>query len=164
MVDFIVDVHFQRVDRELGDEGIAVKTAQHIGAFQHREFGLLDLIVFPACSRQFLLRHLKGVAEQGVILIQVVRFQIARGVMLCGVHGMIASFRSFTFPYFTQSVSYSMESAGASPLPSAVAVGCSGVAGTFSTLGSAAIYTTMTLPASTLVPASALQETTHPDA
>ena len=82
---------------------------------------------------------------------------------------MIASFRSFTFPYFTQSVSYSMESAGASPLPSAVAVlseaaGCSGVAGTFSTLGSAAIYTTMTLPASTLLPASALQETTHPDA
>ena len=169
VVDFIVDVHFQRVDRELGDEGIAVKTAQHIGAFQHREFGLLDLIVFPACRRQFLLRHLKGVAEQGVILIQVVRFQIARGVMLCGVHGMIASFRSFTFPYFTQSVSYSMESAGASPLPSAVAVlseaaGCSGVAGTFSTLGSAAIYTTMTLPASTLAPASALQETTHPDA
>ena len=86
MVHRIVDVHLQRVDCELGNEGVPIEAAQHIGAFQHREFRLLDLIVLPAGRGQLFLRDLKGVAEQGVVLIQILGFQIAGLIMFGGVH------------------------------------------------------------------------------
>ena len=86
MVHRIVDVHLQRVDCELRNEGVPIEAAQHIGAFQHREFRLLDLIVLPAGRVQLFLRDLKGVAEQGVVLIQILGFQIAGLIMFGGVH------------------------------------------------------------------------------
>ena len=86
MVDRIVDVHFQRIDGKLGHQRVSIKAAQYIGTFQHRELGLLDLIVLPACGSQLFFRDLKGVAEQCVVLIQILRFQITGQIMVCGVH------------------------------------------------------------------------------
>ena len=86
MVDRIVDVHFQRIDGKLGHQRVSIKAAQNIGTFQHRELGLLDFIVLPACGSQLFFRDLKGVAEQCVVLIQILRFQITGQIMVCGVH------------------------------------------------------------------------------
>ncbi len=69
MVHRIVDVHLQRVDRKLRDEVFAIEAAQHIGALQHRELGLLDLIVLPAGGGQFLFRDLKSIPQQRVVLV-----------------------------------------------------------------------------------------------
>ena len=82
----VVDVHFQRVDRELRDEVFAVKAAQHIGAFQHRKLGLLDLVVLPAGGGKLFLGHLKGIAQQGVILIEIVGLKITVCIILGRVH------------------------------------------------------------------------------
>ena len=86
MVHRIVDVHLQRVDRKLRDEVFAIEAAQHIGALQHRELGLLDLIVLPAGGGQFLFRDLKSIPQQRVVLVQILRFEVAGGIMFCGVH------------------------------------------------------------------------------
>ena len=86
MVDRIVDVHFQRIDGKLGHQRVSIKAAQHIGAFQHRKLGLLDLVVLPAGGGKLFFCDLKGVAEQCVVLIQILRFQITGQIMVCGVH------------------------------------------------------------------------------
>ena len=86
MVDRIVDVHFQRIDGKLGHQRVSIKAAQHIGTFQHRELRLFDLVVLPACGSQLFFRDLKGVAEQCIVLIQILRFQITGQIMVCGVH------------------------------------------------------------------------------
>ena len=44
---------------------------------------LLKMISF---WQQFFFRDLKGVAEQCVVLIQILRFQITGQIMVCGVH------------------------------------------------------------------------------
>ena len=96
MVHRIVDVHLQRVDRKLRDEVFAIEAAQHIGALQHRELGLLDLIVLPAGGGQFLFRDLKSIPQQRVVLVQILRFEVAGGIMFCGVHDNAPSSRSQT--------------------------------------------------------------------
>ena len=85
-----VNVHFQRIHGNLGDQVIPVEAAQHVGPLQHRELGLLDLIVPPARFRQFLLRHLKGVAKQLIILFQIVRGQMAH--LIIGPDGISHAF------------------------------------------------------------------------
>ena len=92
MVHGIVDVHLQRVDRELGDKAFAVKAAQHIGAFQHRELGLLDLVVLPAGGGQLFFGDLKGIPQQGVILIDIIGLKIADCIIFGGIHGVLPLF------------------------------------------------------------------------
>ena len=91
VVHRVVDVHLQRVDRELGDKVLAVKAAQHVGALQHGELGLLDLVVLPAGGGQLLLGHLKGVPQQGVILIEIIGLKIAVCIIFGGIHGWTSS-------------------------------------------------------------------------
>ena len=70
-----MDVHFQRIDRELRNEGLAVETAPDVGAFQNREFRLLDVVFFPSVILKVLFRDLEGVTQQGVVLVQIVGCQ-----------------------------------------------------------------------------------------
>ena len=71
-VDGVVNIGVEGIDRDLRDKGLAVKAAQHIGALQNRELGLDDLVVVPAGVEQFLLRDLEGIAQQVVVLLQVI--------------------------------------------------------------------------------------------
>ena len=66
-----MDVHFERIDRELGHECLVIETAPDIGAFENREFGLLDIVLFPAIILKVFFRDLEGVTQQGIVLIQV---------------------------------------------------------------------------------------------
>ena len=43
-----VDVHLQRIDRDLRYQIVSVEAAQHVRTLQHRELGLLDFIILPA--------------------------------------------------------------------------------------------------------------------
>ena len=92
MVNGVIDVHLQRVDRELGDKVFAVKAAQYIGAFQHGKLGLLDLIVLPAGGGQLFFGDLKGVPQQGVILIDIIGLKIANCIIFGGIHGDLPLF------------------------------------------------------------------------
>ena len=93
-IGLAVDIHFQRVHGDLRNQIGPVKAAQHVGPFQHRKFRLLDLVIPPARFRQLLLRHLKSVAQQLIILFQIIGGQMAHLIM--GVHGVSHGFsRSF---------------------------------------------------------------------
>ena len=66
-----VYIHFQWIYGKLGNQGIPVKTSQHIRTLQYRKLRLFDLFIFPSGCRQLILRYLKGIAQQRVVLIQV---------------------------------------------------------------------------------------------
>ena len=66
-----VYIHFQWIYGKLGNQGIPIKTSQHIRTLQYRELRLFDLFIFPSGCRQFILRYLKGIAQQRVVLIQI---------------------------------------------------------------------------------------------
>ena len=69
-----VDVHFQRINGDLRYKCVVIEAAEHIGAFENREFGLFDLVVPPSGGGQFLFRDLEGVAQQGIVLLKIVGF------------------------------------------------------------------------------------------
>ena len=66
-----VYIHFQWIYGKLGNQGIPVKTSQHIRTLQYRKLRLFDLFIFPSGCRQLILRYLKGIAQQRVVLIQI---------------------------------------------------------------------------------------------
>ena len=72
-----VNVHFQRISCKLRYEIFTGEASHDIGALQYRELGLLDLIVLPAGLKKLLLRDLECIAKQRILLIQIVRCQIA---------------------------------------------------------------------------------------
>ena len=92
MVHRVVDIHFQGVDRKLGHKAVTVKAAQHICTLQHGEFGLFDLIVLPAGGSKLFFGDLKGVPQQGVILVQIVGLQITHGIIFGGIHEKLPLF------------------------------------------------------------------------
>ena len=47
-IDCAVDVHLQRIDRDLRYQIVSVEAAQHVRTLQHRELRLLDLVILPA--------------------------------------------------------------------------------------------------------------------
>ena len=93
-INGVIDVHFQRIDGDLRHQRVPVKAAQHIRTFQDREFGLLDLVAAPPAEGKILLRDLKGIAQKGVVLFKVVRFQIAYVICLILHHRVLR----FLFP------------------------------------------------------------------
>ena len=70
-----MDVHVERIDRELGNKCVAVETAPDVGSFEYRKFGLLDAVFFPTVFLKGFFGDLKGVTEQCIVLIQIVRCQ-----------------------------------------------------------------------------------------
>ena len=80
LVDGLIDVHLERVDRELRDKLVAVVAPQDVGALDDGELGLLDGVVAPAVGHELLLRHLEGVAQKRVVLVEVVHCEVADGV------------------------------------------------------------------------------------
>ena len=76
-----VNVHFQRISCKLRYEIFTGEASHDIGALQYGELGLLDLIVLPAGLKKLLLCDLECVAKQRVVLIQIVRCQIASALI-----------------------------------------------------------------------------------
>ena len=80
LVDGLVNVHLQRVDGKLRDKAVAVVASQDVGALDDRELGLLDGVVAPTVGHKLLLGHLEGVAQQRVVLVEVVYREVADNV------------------------------------------------------------------------------------
>ena len=76
-IDCAVDVHFQRVHCYLRHKLVTVKAPEHVRSLDYREFRLLYLVILPAALGKLLFGYLKGVAEEGVVLLKVVRFKIS---------------------------------------------------------------------------------------
>ena len=72
IVDGGVDVHPQRVHGDLGDQLVPVPAAQDVRPLEYRELGLHDLVVPPSGAHEVLLGDLEGVAQERVVLIQVI--------------------------------------------------------------------------------------------
>ena len=89
MVNGVIDVHLQRVDRELGDKVFSVKAAQHVRALQHGELGLLDLVVLPSGGGELIFRDLKGIAQKGVVLVQIIGLQITICIIFGRIHAKL---------------------------------------------------------------------------
>ena len=92
MVHGVVDVHLQRVDCELGHQTVPIEAAQHVGTFQHRELGLLDLIVLPAGGGQLFFRDLEGIAQKRVVLVQIIGLQITICIIFGRIHAKLPLF------------------------------------------------------------------------
>ena len=85
-IDGLVHVHLQRVHGNLRHKRLAVEAAEHVGALENGELGLLDLIAAPSIGGQLLLGNLKGVSQQGVILLDIAGAQIANLVFCIWKH------------------------------------------------------------------------------
>ena len=66
-----VNVHLQRIHRELRHQVVPVKAAQHVRPLQHRELRALYLVVLPAGFGKLLLRDLECVSQQRVVLVDI---------------------------------------------------------------------------------------------
>ena len=64
-----LDAH--RIDRHLGNQGVAVKPADHVRFLHGWKFRPDDLLLLPAHGTELLIRHLEYIAQQGVILFQI---------------------------------------------------------------------------------------------
>ena len=59
------------VDRHLGDQGVPVKPADHVGLFHGGELGADEFLLLPAHGAEFLVGDLEDVAQQSIVLLQV---------------------------------------------------------------------------------------------
>lgn len=47
--DLIMNIHLHGIDYDHGRQLFPVKPSKHIGFFQNGPFGILDLVLLPAC-------------------------------------------------------------------------------------------------------------------
>ena len=80
LVDGLVNVHLQRVDGKLRDKAVTVVAPQDVGTLDDRELGLLDGVVAPTVGHKLLLGHLEGIAQQRVVLVEVIHREVADDV------------------------------------------------------------------------------------
>ena len=71
LVGFVEYAHLHRVDRGLRYEHVVVEPAYDVGLLHRRELRVDDFLLLPADGVQLLVRHLKDVAEQRVVLLHV---------------------------------------------------------------------------------------------
>ena len=71
-----MDIHLHGVHRKLRYEALAVKASKHAGTSQNGKLRLPDILILPAGFLQSPFRHLKRIAQQSVILVEIIDGQL----------------------------------------------------------------------------------------
>ena len=62
---------------------------EKVRALQHGKLGLLDLVVFPSGGGELIFRDLKGIAQKGVVLVQIIGLQITICIIFGRIHAKL---------------------------------------------------------------------------